>query len=187
NYDDFVQALKGFQTPSQNFVFADKAGNIALLVAGRLPLRSGQQGRFVLDGSITQDELKDRIPVKHNPSVLNPERGFVSSANQQTTDSTYPYPYFGLFEDFRGRILNRYLNKLQRVTPRSMMQLQNNSVSLKAEEIRPHLLDAIDPADPDQQAVKQMLRLWPNDYKVDASGPVFFELWYNAFIELLWD
>ena len=37
-----------------------------------------------------------------NPHVLNPPQGYVASANQQVTDSTYPYWYNGSFVEWRS-------------------------------------------------------------------------------------
>ncbi len=187
SYEDFLKALSYYQTPAQNFVYADQKGNIAMQVAGRIPLRHDLNGRFVEDGSVATHGWMGRIPAAQNPSVLNPPRGFVSSANQESTDSTYPYLYFGLFEEYRGRILNRYLSQLQHCTPQDMMALQNNDVSLKAEELLPLLLSAIHPADTRAQDIAMLLSDWKYAYVKSEKAPVFYELWYAAFSRLLWD
>jgi penicillin amidase len=187
SHDAFKAALAGFQTPAQNFVYADKEGNIALQIAGKMPLRHDHNGRFVQDGSYTRNGWTGRIPFEHNPSVLNPPRGFVSSANQETTDTTYPYTYLGLFEDFRGRILNRYLSTMQNATVLEMQALENDNVSLKAEELLPLLIAAVPDSGGEQSAILTMMRNWEYNYRTDASAPVFFELWYDAFNAALWD
>ncbi len=51
------------------------------------------------------------IPAQENPMVVNPARGFVSSANQKDVPDSYPY-YLGRasnFPPYRGYIINRKL------------------------------------------------------------------------------
>ncbi len=91
NYNEFMSALDHFQTPAQNFVFASTAGDIAIRVQGRFPVRRKDEGKFILDGTKTQQEWKAFIPFDQNVMDKNPARGFASSANQYPADATYPY------------------------------------------------------------------------------------------------
>ena len=52
------------------------------------------------------------IPMSENPHVLNPPQGYVASANQSVTDSTYPYWYNGSFVEWRSWEINRVLHFL---------------------------------------------------------------------------
>lgn len=188
SYQEFRNALADFISPAQNFAYADRQGNIAIQVTGSLPLRSHLNGRFVQDGSVSANGWKGRIPPAHNPASLNPARGFVSSANQTSTDTTYPYLYHGSFEDFRGRFLNRALAEMKAVTPQTMMQLQQSCHSLKAEEVLPLLLDAIsEVVTGDEKEFYDLLRGW--QYNFDAASPVAsaFDIWFSKFHKLVWD
>jgi penicillin amidase len=186
-YEEFVTVIADFQTPLQNFVFADKQGNIALQVGGKVPLRRDRNGRLVQDGSNSENGWNGSIPSSQNPGVLNPSRGFVSSANQQSTDTTYPYIYHGGFEDFRGRILNRHLAQLEMGNPKDMMSLQNNTVSLKAEELLPLLLGAVSGITEDEKQALNILKEWKYEYVPGSAAPILFELWYDAFYKAVWD
>ena len=147
--DDFMRALDRYYSPAQNFVYADKNDNIAMRIGGALPVRPKGQGRTVSDGSASVNGWQATAPPQHNPKVVNPVRGFVSSANQKTTDDTYPYYYTGgkYFEDYRGRTLNRYLTGLEDAGTQEMQQLQHSAYSLRAELILPHMLNAVDSMD----------------------------------------
>ncbi|HUX83599.1 MAG TPA: penicillin acylase family protein, partial [Chitinophagaceae bacterium] len=94
-YSGYLNALRYFQSPGQNFAFADKAGQIALWEQGKFPLLWKGQGKFVMPGQDSSWDWQGYIPYGENPHVVNPADGFVSSANQQPTDSTYPYYYSG--------------------------------------------------------------------------------------------
>ncbi|MGN6541207.1 MAG: penicillin acylase family protein, partial [Ginsengibacter sp.] len=94
NYDDYLRAIKYLHTPGQNCIFASKSGDIAIWDQGQFPAKWYRQGDFVMQGSDSSYFWQGIIPQDENPHLVNPERGFVSSANQLPTDTTYPY-YLG--------------------------------------------------------------------------------------------
>ncbi len=51
------------------------------------------------------------IPQYENPHLVNPERGFVSSANQMPADTSYPYYLGGSFPPYRGWEINKRLEE----------------------------------------------------------------------------
>lgn len=189
NYDEYKDALLNYFAPAQNFVFASANGDIAHYAQGAYPLKAKGQGRFILDGSNPDNEWHGYIPFEHNPHVKNPARGFVASANQKSTATTYPYYYNGRFSDYRGRLLNRYLENMDSVTSQKMMDLQMSNHSLFAEEALPLLLQNLDTAklSSDEMATVQVLRDWNYAFEKDSkAGPIFIE-WYEAIYKLIWD
>ena len=93
NINDIEEALEYFHGPAQNFAYATKYGDIGLTIAGKFPIKSEEQGKFILDGSNPQHEWKGIIPYEHILTIRNPKSGFVSSANQHPVDKTYPVSY----------------------------------------------------------------------------------------------
>ncbi len=189
NYNDYSDALQHYSSPAQNMAFASKDGDIALKVQGRFPIKNKEQGRFIQDGSKSSNNWKGFIPKEQIPAVKNPARGFVASANQHSTSPDYPYYYNGSFEDFRGRILNRILSKMDKITPEDMMALQNNNFSIKAEEALPQLLKYVDITDLDETdlAFYNELKEWNYKYIAEGHSPILFEEWYQTFRENTWD
>jgi penicillin amidase len=189
NYSDFVAAIKDYQCPAQNYVFAGKNGDIGLWCQGIYPLKSKEQGRFVLDGTTSESEWKGFIPVEHNPHVYNPLRGFVASANQHSTDPTYPYYYSGRFADYRGRYINGKLEKMNSIKTQDLMDLQNDNFSLFAAEELPLLLAQIDSTQLSkvELAVWKDLKKWNFRYEKDIIVPTFFDIFHDTFYDLLWD
>ena len=55
DYNEFVEALKYFTCPAQNFAYADVKGNIAMWHSGNTPVKWKNQGRFVMDGTINDN------------------------------------------------------------------------------------------------------------------------------------
>ena len=46
-----------------------------------------------MDGSNPEHDWQSFIPQEFNAHTKNPERGFVSSANQHPVDESYPFMY----------------------------------------------------------------------------------------------
>lgn len=188
NYAGYTEALRTFASPAQNVVFGSKEGDVAIRVTGKFPIRKNGQGEFVLDGSKTANDWKGFIPFEHTPSIKNPARGFVSSANQRSTSSNYPYPYIGGFADYRGRMINRILEESDQISIETMKSLQNNVYGLKAEEALPFLLENIQrTGSGEQQKVLDILQKWDYSYQANKLAPVYFEILYNEFYKLVWD
>jgi penicillin amidase len=190
NYDDYAAALSHFDYPAQNFAFAAKNGDIAITVNGKFPIKDKQQGRFVQDGSQPDNAWKGWIPRQHIPRVKNPGRGFVASANQHSTDPSYPYYYNSThFDDYRGRYLVRQLNEMDSITPENMMALQNSNYSIHAEEGLAALFAKLDTASLNEveKGVINKLRAWDFRFEKDLVEPAIFETWWSNFYDMAFD
>lgn len=109
DYESFTSAIQYFQCPAQNFAYADKAGNIAMWGQGQFINKWKGQGKFVMEGKDSLTLWGQDIPMRENPHAFNPEQGYLASANQNVTDTTYPYWYNGSFSEFRSWEINQAL------------------------------------------------------------------------------
>ena len=82
NYDDYLDAIKTFTCPGQNFVFASKSGDIAIWQQGKFPARWYGQGMMVMPGEDNTYSSQGFIPQSENPHAINPQQGFLVSANR---------------------------------------------------------------------------------------------------------
>jgi len=188
-YEDYLDALRHFECPAQNFVFASKTGDIALWHNGRFPLRWKDQGKWIMPGSDSTFAWQGYIPWQDNPHTRNPARGFVSSANQQPTDSTYPYYYFGYYDLYRGKRINEQLAAMDQITIQDMKQLQNDNTNLFARAAMP-LLSAHMPAQavtPVQQPYWQQLQQWDLKNDPGSKGATLFFLLWEGLKHRIWD
>jgi penicillin G amidase len=186
NFTDYYQALQPFQSPAQNFVFASKEGDIALKVQGAFPIKPENEGQFIMDGSTRDNAWKDYILFEQTPFVKNPDRGFVSSANQHSTDTTYPYRYHGYFEDYRGRTLNEELEKMEGISIEQMQALQNSNYDKLAAELCPLLITLVHKQDAGNAWTRE-LESWDFRYEAGSRQPVLFEIWKENYYHLVWD
>ncbi len=181
-YADYLDAINTYQTPGQNFVFASKSGDIAIKEQGQFPAKWQRQGDFLMPGSDSSYQWQGFIPADENPMMVNPARGFVSSANQMATDITYPYYLAGDATIFRGKIINRLLNQMSGITIDDMQHLQNNNYNLFAEMARPILLKYINQSQLNQEESKYLdaFKNWNLINDINETGPAIFKLWWDS-------
>ncbi|MEQ8713853.1 MAG: penicillin acylase family protein [Cyclobacteriaceae bacterium] len=190
NYDEYVEAFDYYVGPPQNAAFASANGDIALWINGKFPIKWQEQGKFLLDGANSQHEWSGFIPHRQALHELNPERGFVSSANQHPADSTYPYySYDYSYEYYRNRRINDRLKVMHNIRPEDMMTLQNDNYDYKASEALPMMLDSLDTASftNRERVVYDLLRDWDYFAEPDRQAPAYFETWWSLLYESVWD
>ncbi len=190
NYDDYLAAIQYWDAPPQNIIFASKHGDIAIWNQGHFPLKQPQQGKFLMEGANPANEWRTYIPKDQSPFQHNPERNFVSSANQHSVDSLYPYwVYDATYEYHRNRLINNQLDTMSNITVKDMMDMHSQSLGLKAMEFLPLFLEEIDSLSHTarENEVLSDLRQWDYYYNTDEVAPVYFDFWFNNFYRLLWD
>jgi penicillin amidase len=182
DYDDYLGAIKHFNIPGQNMLFAAKNGDIAIWQQADFPLRWKDQGLFVMPGKDSSYMWKGFIPQEENPHILNPAQGFISSANQRPVDSTYPYFIPGSYDVYRGIIINRRLSAMEDVTPEDMMKLQNDNYNVFAEYALPILLNHVDRSalDDTEKNYLDILGKWNLYNNPREKGPTIFINWWDS-------
>jgi penicillin amidase len=122
--------------------------------------------------------------------MINPERGFVSSANQFPADpSVYPYYLGGYFPMYRGLTINRRLSAMNNITTDSMEMLQTNNYNSFAAMAVPLLLKNIsrDSLDNNEKDYFDTLKKWNYYNDVNESGATVFVLTWDNFEHIVWD
>jgi penicillin G amidase len=191
NYEEFTTNIQYLECPPQNIVFASTKGDIAMWVSGKFPLKWKEQGKFLMDGANPHFEWQEYIPQSHNAHVLNPERNFVSSANQHPFDNDF-YPYYfynNSNEYYRNRIINAMLDTMQNITMQDMIDMQVNNMSLHFHEAKYIMIDSLNSQNLDEEQVKYLSSLmnWDGNYSADSQVAVLWELYWRKFKSNLWD
>lgn len=90
--EELDAAFERFLGPAQNVVWASLDGSIGWHASGLLPIRrAGTDGSVPYDGADPENDWKGFIPVSAMPRVVNPQQGFVATANQRTIGTSFPY------------------------------------------------------------------------------------------------
>ncbi|MFN8281779.1 MAG: penicillin acylase family protein [Chitinophagales bacterium] len=178
NHQDYLNALNYYACPGQNFIYADASNNIAIRQQGSFMLRTNYgDGSFITPlADVNIAKLKARIPNEQNPYILNPERNFCASANQNPVDQNYPYYTNGQYENYRNRVINEVLTKATNYTWKDMAKLHNNNLSLMAKEALPTILSYLNniPTDAMGNKIIATLKAWNYYADANSEAPTFF-------------
>lgn len=187
NYDEYLDAIKTFQTPGQNFVFASKQGDIAIWQQGKFPARWYGQGMYLMPGIDSSYQWQGFIPQNENPHA-HLDSGFLESANQRPVDSTYSYFIPGNYITARGISIARNLSRMEGITIDDMKALQNNYYSVFAEESRPTLLKYVRENDLDADAKKylDLVRNWDLYTTPNSTATTVFQSWIDSLEVGIW-
>lgn len=184
NYDDYNAAAVYFHTPGQNCVFACKNGDIAIRTQGEWPAKWKGQGDFVMPGTDSSYLWQGMIPQDEVPYQYNPERGFVSSANQKPVDDvTYPYYLGRNYPEYRGITINRRIHAMTGITPQDMMALQTDNFDIGAAMAKPFIVANMKEANLNATEKKyyDIFKTWNCRNDVGTQGATIFEVLWNNF------
>jgi len=190
NYADYRKALSYYTAPAQNFIFASADNDIAITANGKFPLKWKDQGKFILDGSDPKNDWQGWIPADQNPTVKNPARNFVSSANQSSTDQTYPYYINWEFSPYeRGKRINDRLTSMTKATADSIRNMQMDTYSIFAQNILPAILPLVDNSklNATQKESLTMVSKWNRFYDANAIAASVFDIWTKRLLFNIWD
>jgi len=82
NKEEFLDALRSWTAPNQNFVYADRTGTVGWALAGTVPIRNLHQGERPVSGWDGEYEWEGFIPFEELPKSFDPQEGYVASANE---------------------------------------------------------------------------------------------------------
>ncbi len=182
NYTDYSAAVTNLHTPGQNCVFACKNGDIAIRTQGDWPAKWKGQGDFVMPGTDSSYLWQGMIPQDEVPYQFNPERGFISSANQKPVDETYPYYLGREYPIYRGYEINKRLTAMKDITPQDLMTLQTDNYNAFAAMAMPLFVKRIkqNELNEDEKKYFAYLQSWNLRNDAESMGATIFEiLWKN--------
>jgi penicillin amidase len=190
NYADYTAAVMNMHTPGQNFAFACKDGDIAMRTQGDWPAKWKEQGDFVMPGTDSSYMWQGMIPQDEVPYQYNPERGFISSANQKPVDDvTYPYYLGRSYPIYRGAEINKRLSAMNDITPEDMMALQTDNFDLFAATAVPIFTKnmKVNELNKDEKKYFDMLQSWNLRDDAGLKGPTVFNILWRSFVDTVFD
>ena len=176
-FEEFRRAAWGLECPGQNFVYADVDGTIGYQCTGRFPLRHAGDGTAPVPGWTDAHEWDGWIPFEELPWSVDPERGYVVTANNRIHDEAYPHLIGHDFHTpYRARRIVERLEAIPTHDVPSLAAIQSDTVSLPAREALPSLL-AVEPNTDEERAAIDLLRDWDGDMAAGSAGAALFNSW----------
>ncbi|MCC6866574.1 MAG: penicillin acylase family protein [Ignavibacteria bacterium] len=81
NWEEFTSALKDFNAPAQNFIYADISGNIGYHAAGKIPIRKTNTNFSYIFPGENELDWQGFVEFDKLPEVFNPPEGYIVTAN----------------------------------------------------------------------------------------------------------
>ncbi|WP_033542137.1 penicillin acylase family protein [Planococcus sp. CAU13] len=178
NWEDFESALEDFQAPAQNFVFAATDGTIAYKANGRIPIRKTGDGQLPVPGDSADYGWEGYVPFDELPTVVNPESGFIATANNQVVDDSYEYHITDFWaQPYRYERIAEVLEANDELTPNHMMDLQMDQKNLYAAEFLDDMIEAVRSEGDEHDEILALLTEWDQFDKEDQAAPLIFHKW----------
>jgi penicillin amidase len=186
NWDDFRNAFTTFTSISQNIVYADKKGNIGLYCCAGVPIRKRDKIWAVLPGWTDEYDWKGMVPFDQLPYEYNPTRGYVSSANNRTVDSTYPF-HIGTWYDIPYRMdrIREMLDEQSSFSTDDFRRIQNDQHSLFSSLFVTTLLPLLEgkPGWSElEKTVLDSLDAWDFNLSTESPEAAIAEVWAYQFL-----
>ncbi len=176
--EEFREALTGFNSISQNFVYADVNDNIGLNTGGGIPVRKGS-GAIPRDGRNSDVDWTGYVPFKLLPNSYNPAGGTVSSANNKTVPDDYPFYISTEFSmPYRITRIREMLNEEGLKSVGSFKGMLGDNLSAYARSLTPVLVNALKQREDLSEGEKNfvtMLGGWDYRMNADRVEPTLFE------------
>ncbi len=178
--EGFIGATRGWVAPMQNMVVADGAGHIAMVAAGRVPVRKPDNdlhGRVPAPGWDARYDWDGVVPADQTPREIDPERGFIATANQRITPEGYLH-FIGndWALPYRLQRIEQLLQSRARHSVADMALMQADIRSLAALALLPYLQAALS-THPLAAAAQAQLKDFDGTMDGRRAAPLIFWAW----------
>ncbi|MFH1945033.1 MAG: penicillin acylase family protein [Acidobacteriota bacterium] len=183
NWEEFKNAFRTFRSVSQNVAYADVDGNIGLYSCMGLPIRDGDRAQ-IAPGDTDRFDWQGIVPFEELPHEYNPERGYISSANNKTVPDSYPYTVSCWFDlPFRIKRIRAMLDAETLVSPDFFKAMLTDVFSGAYEAYVPDLIAVLEKTDlgPLEEKALDSLRRWNGEWEVKSAAAAVFEYFYYLF------
>jgi penicillin amidase len=168
NWEEFLEAMRDWDMPPQNVVYADREGNIGYIMAGMIPIRAQGQALLPSPGWTGEYEWTGFIPFEELPCIYNPPQHFIATANNRVVNDEYPYYITNEWlNGYRAERIRDLLTSKERLSLADMARIQSDQYALPARDIVPHLLE-LTPSSALEEAALAALRAW--DYVLSPES-----------------
>jgi penicillin amidase len=183
NWEEFRAAAAQFDVPSQNLVYADVDGNIGYQTPGKIPVRTGGDGRWPAQGWTDDYEWEGYIPFEDLPYTFNPPEGYIVTANNAVVGEEYPY-LISLDWDWgyrARRIVDMIEGAPGPIDIPYIQTMQGDNKDLSTEFTLPVLLN-LPIEDGRLQGARALLEGWDGQAHMDSAPAALYAAFWRALL-----
>ena len=179
NWQEFREAFSTFRSIGQNIAYADAKGNIGLQACVGIPIRKRNNTFEVLPGWTDEYDWQGVIPFDELPSEYNPERGYISSANNRTIDTTYPYHIGSWYAaPYRIERIRELLESKEKFSVDDFITMQLDTKSKLVERLNDKCFTLLLPSDfnKNERKAYELLDKWDGNMDASLVQPALVEV-----------
>ncbi|HKP54458.1 MAG TPA: penicillin acylase family protein [Chloroflexia bacterium] len=175
NWEEFRAAVSKWDVPGQNFVYADKEGNIGYQLTGRVPVRKKGDGSVPVPGSTGEYDWTGYIPFDELPMAYNPPEGYVASANTRPFGSAYKYQVPGDWAPpWRMDRILEMLKAKEKLSVDDFKAMLSDTKSPLAKKVGA-LLSTLKPAGEREKQIAATFTGWDGDLAANSTPAAAYE------------
>ena len=184
--EDMIAALRTWQAPGQNFVFADSTGNIGYWCCAAIPIRAQGDGMLPAPGWTADYEWQGLVAFDEKPHMINPARGYIATANNRIAADAYPFfisNYWGPSD--RVKRIRYLIEQQQRLSIRDMQRIQTEVFCRLASDIVARMIRVLEerPTYSRKEELLGFLENWDFNMSSESAAASLFEVTYNYMLE----
>jgi len=169
NAEEFLQAMRDFDNPHQNVVFADTAGAWGYWMGGHVPLRaSGPPPQLPVPGWTGEHDWVGWVPFEEKPHVLAPARGYIATANNAG----------GWFGPYRAQRISELIEAGEIHDTESLLSIQMHAGSAFTDRYLGDAVSAFRRAGLEELA--EGLEEWDGEAGLESRQATLFHSWWMA-------
>jgi len=166
--EELAAAGEAHCVPALNMLYADRDGNIGYQLVGKVPIRRGDCADVPRPGWTGEFEWEGTIPDDELPRLVNPEAGFIVTANNRIVGDDYPYHITSEWmTGYRARRIEEMLGERERHSLQDFERMQLDFFSFPGVETV-HRLSRLHPMT--QREIREIERLKSWDGRLDPDS-----------------
>jgi len=175
---ELVAKLEGHTSPASNLIWVDRRGSIGYKLIGRLPLRRGGSPDLPKPGWTGEFEWEGTVPYDELPEVVDPESGYLVTANNRIVGDEYPHHITSEWLDgFRAKRIEELIGATEKHDLESFESIQTDNLSLPGLEAA-RRLSRLHPRGQRERSAIERLRSWDGQLdRETVAGTI-----YQAFL-----
>lgn len=197
SFDEFLDATRQFDLPSQNLVYANDTGRTLYALTGRLPIRQidgeAVHGNQIFNGSekhgewngfepYGQSSWDGFVPFDEKPVVVDPD--YLATANQTIAFEFDHYIGPDYSSPFRGQRTYELLDDAAEngdIDAEYMERMQLDVLDKRLEAFRSAALSVRDAVSDDGQTLLDEIEAWDGQMTRESTGALAFTLLADAY------
>ena len=186
NIQEVREALKYWELPSQNLVFADTDGNIGYWCCATIPIRSKPFGILPVPGWTKEYDWKGYVPFEERPHLINPKENFIATANNKVIGDRYPH-FISHYWEPPDRItrIHQLLKAKEKLSVDDFKAMQQDIYSVLAAEMVPKMIQVLDRrfSDEEGRKAKEFLSKWDFVMDKDSVAACLYEVTFRKMMD----